>query len=90
MKDNRFKIAHKEAKIGIILVLINFIWWFSFAYGFGSGDPLEYRYILGFPEWFFYSCVIGFLLMVLLVYIVVTFLFKEVPFEQDEDGRENS
>ena len=38
-KDKRFKIAHKEAVIGVILVIINFLLWFGFAYGMGSGDP---------------------------------------------------
>ena len=43
MKDKRFKIANREAMIGIILVLINFIWWYAFAYGMGGGDPTSYR-----------------------------------------------
>lgn len=88
MKDKRFKIAHREAIIGIALVLFNFIWWFGFAYGMGGGDPTEYRYIFGMPEWFFYSCVLGFIVVVILVFIVVNYIFKEVPFEDDEDGGE--
>ena len=88
MKDKRFKIANREAIIGIILVLINFIWWYAFAYGMGSGDPRSYTYILGMPAWFFYSCVVGFIVMVVLVAFVVKFLFKEVPFEDEEEGEE--
>ncbi|MFS0880165.1 YhdT family protein [Metabacillus niabensis] len=88
MKDKRFKIAHREAIIGIALVLFNFIWWFGFAYGMGGVDPTEYRYIFGMPEWFFYSCVLGFIVVVILVFIVVNYIFKEVPFEDDEDGGE--
>ncbi len=88
MKDKRFKIANREAIIGIILVLINFIWWYAFAYGMGSGDPKSYTYILGMPAWFFYSCVIGFVLMVVLVTLAVKFLFTEVPFEDEEGGKE--
>ena len=88
MKDKRFKIANREAIIGVILVLINFIWWYAFAYGMGSGDPTSYTYILGMPAWFFYSCVVGFLVMVVLVAFVVKFLFKEVPFEDEEEGEE--
>ena len=67
MEDKRFKVAKKEALIGIALVIINFIWWF----GFGSEDPAEYKYIFGLPEWFFYSCVLGFIVMS----IVITFTF---------------
>lgn len=88
MKDKRFKIANREAIIGIILVVINFIWWYAFAYGMGSGDPKSYTYILGMPAWFFYSCVIGFILMVVLVTCAVKFLFKEVSFDVEEGGEE--
>ncbi|MFF2446916.1 YhdT family protein [Neobacillus sp. NPDC058068] len=82
--DKRFKIAHREALIGVILVLINFIWWYGFAYGLGSADVHNYTYIFGLPAWFFYSCVAGFIVMVILVILTVKFLFKEVPFEEEE------
>jgi uncharacterized membrane protein YhdT len=82
--DKRFKIAHREALIGIILVLINFIWWYGFAYGLGSSKVEQYSYIFGFPAWFFYSCILGFIIMVILVIFTVKVLFKEVPFEEEE------
>ena len=83
-EEKSYKIAHREAIIGIVLVVFNFIWWFGFAYGLGSGDPLEYTYILGFPAWFFYSCVVGLLVMILLVSLSVRYLFEEVPFEEED------
>ncbi|WP_102691843.1 YhdT family protein [Rummeliibacillus pycnus] len=86
MNDKRFKIAHREALIGIVLVIINFAIWFGFAYGLGSGDPKEYTYIFGFPAWFFYSCIAGTLFMILLIYVVIKFFFKDVPFDEEEDG----
>ncbi|GGA77525.1 YhdT family protein [Ornithinibacillus halotolerans] len=82
------KIANREAIIGIALVLINFVWWYVFAYGLGSREPEEYTYILGLPDWFFYSCVLGFIVMVILVIVVVKFFFVEIPFEEDEEGEE--
>lgn len=85
-KDPRFKVAHREAWIGIVLVLINFLWWFGFAYGLGSAPVEEYTYVFGLPGWFFYSCVGGFILMVVLVVFAVKVLFKEVPFENDVEG----
>ncbi|MGG0718096.1 YhdT family protein [Robertmurraya massiliosenegalensis] len=84
-KDPRFKIANREALIGVVLVIINFVWWFAFAYGMGSESVENYSYVMGLPAWFFYSCVGGFILMVTLVTVVVKLLFKEVPFE-DEEG----
>lgn len=84
--DWRFKIAHREAWIGIGLAIFNFLWWFGFAYGLGSRPVEEYSYIFGLPDWFFYSCVVGFLLISVLVVIVVKFFFVEVPFDEEEDG----
>lgn len=87
--DKRFKIAHREAWIGVILVVINFVWWYGFAYGLGSGKVEQYTYIWGLPAWFFYSCIVGFLVMVVLVTISVQFFFKEVPFDEKEEGETN-
>ncbi|WP_010651886.1 YhdT family protein [Oceanobacillus massiliensis] len=83
-EDKRFKIAGKEALIGVGLVLFNFIWWFGFAYGLGSKDPSEYNYILGFPAWFFYSCILGFIVMVILIWIVLKLFFTDLPLEDEE------
>lgn len=88
-KDPRFKVAEKEAWIGIGLVLFNFIWWYGFAYGLGSAPADEYTFIMGLPAWFFWSCVAGFIVMVILVSAAVKFLFKEVPFEENGEGRDS-
>ncbi|NMD71348.1 YhdT family protein [Bacillus sp. DNRA2] len=82
--DQRFRIAHREAVIGIILVLINFLWWYGFGYGLGSDKVENYTYILGFPAWFFYSCIAGTVVIILLVVVSVKYLFKDIPFEGDE------
>lgn len=84
--DWRFKIAHREAKIGVALALFNFVWWFGFAYGMGSRPVEEYSYVFGLPDWFFYSCVVGFLVISVLVIVIVHFFFVEVPFDEEEDS----
>jgi len=89
-KDNRFKIAHREAIIGCILVIINFVWWYGFAYGLGSKDPEQYTYVLGFPAWIFYSLIVGTLLMIILVTIVAKFILVDIPLEDDESEDFNS
>ncbi|ALX50175.1 YhdT family protein [Lentibacillus amyloliquefaciens] len=97
MKDNhfnedwRFKVANREAIVGCILAAINILWWFGFAYGLGSKPPEEYTYVLGFPAWFFWSCIVGYVVMVVLVFIVVKFVLKEVPLDDEvEDEEEDS
>lgn len=82
--DSRFKIAHREALIGCVLVIINFVWWYGFAYGLGSKPPEEYAYILGFPAWIFFSLIVGTILMIVLVWVVVTFLLTDIPLDDEE------
>ncbi len=82
--DPRFKVAKREAWIGVGLVIINFLWWFGFAYGLGSREAEEYKYILGFPDWFFFSCILGLVWMSALVIFTVKVFFKEVPFDDEE------
>jgi uncharacterized membrane protein YhdT len=89
-KDYRNKIANREALIGVGLVIFNFIWWYAFAYGLGSKDPEEYGEVFGLPDWFFYSCVLGFIVMVILVFLVVKLFFVEVPFDDEEEGKDQS
>lgn len=85
MRNEKYRIANREALIGIGLVIINFIIWYGFAYGLGSGNPEEYTYVFGFPAWFFYSCIAGTTFMILLIYVVIKFFFKEVDFEDEEE-----
>lgn len=81
--EYRFKVANREALIGLGLVIFNFIWWYGFAYGLGSKDPSEYTYVFGLPAWFFNSCVLGFIIMSLLVTIIVKIWFVEVPLDDE-------
>lgn len=85
--DYRFKIANREALIGVGLVVFNFIWWYAFAYGLGSKDPSEYTYVFGLPAWFFYSCVLGFIIMAALVSIIVKCFFVDIPFDDEGAGK---
>ena len=80
-EDPRYRIATKEALLTIFLFILNFLWWFFFAYGLGSRPPEEYTYILGFPAWFFWSVIVGFILFSVLVYLMVRFLFTDLPLE---------
>ncbi|TWD97469.1 putative membrane protein YhdT [Neobacillus bataviensis] len=85
--DKRFKIAHKEALIGVILVIINFIIWYGFGYGLGSANVKDYTYVFGLPAWFFYSCILGSIVMIILVIFTVRYLFKDIPFDVEEENK---
>ncbi len=87
MKDKRYRVANREAIIGVVLVLLNFGMWYGFAYGMGGGDPKDYTYILGFPAWFFYSCIVTTITMLVLIAILLKFVFKEVPLDDEEEEK---
>ncbi|MEM1510185.1 MAG: YhdT family protein [Zestosphaera sp.] len=79
--DPRFQIAKREAIILLALFVAYIVWWYAFAYGLGSRDPTQYSYILGFPDWFFYSCVLSIPVFSLLLFIIIKVFFKEVPLD---------
>ncbi|WP_143604298.1 YhdT family protein, partial [Streptobacillus ratti] len=38
----------------------------------------DYKYILGLPEWFFYSCIVGFIWVNIAVFTVTKMFFKDI------------
>lgn len=79
-----FRQADREALITLGLYVFFFVWWTVFAFGLGSGDPEEYSYVFGFPAWFFYSCVLGYPVMSLILWIVVRRFFADIPLDEKE------
>ncbi|MFP4214250.1 MAG: YhdT family protein [Desulfohalobiaceae bacterium] len=79
--DPRFLQASREAKLCLLLAALNFLWWYAFAYGLGSGPVEEYTWIWGLPAWFFFSCLLGLPLFLLLIHLLVRIFFREVPLE---------
>lgn len=81
VEDPRFKQCNKEALMGLGLGVVNLIWWFGFGYGLGSKDVSEYTYILGFPSWFFMSCIVGGVVFSILTVIMINKFFKDMPLD---------
>lgn len=81
----RGKQINKEVIITLLLYFFYFCWWYYFAYMYTDSEDVEsFKYILGLPEWFFYSCVVGLVLINILVFIAVTFFFKDVSLEEEK------
>ena len=85
-EDPRYGQARKEALYTIALAAANFIWWYAFAYGLGSRPVEEYTYVWGLPSWFFWSCVVGFLVFSFAAWIMVATYFKDVPLDSHPGG----
>ncbi len=78
-EDSRYRQANREAVISLGMYVLFFAWWYFTAYGLGSGDPGEYTYVLGLPSWFFYSCIVGYIGISLVVWAVVRLFFSRIP-----------
>lgn len=86
MVDKRYRQADREALYTLALYVFFFAWWFVFAFGLGSGDPEDYAYIWGIPAWFFYSCILGYPLICLLLWGVLRLFFRIMPLDEEEHG----
>lgn len=80
-----FRQADREALITLGLYAFFFVWWTVFAFGLGSGDPEEYSYVWGLPAWFFYSCVLGYPVMSLILWVVVRRFFVDIPLDAPDE-----
>lgn len=85
-QDKRSRQANREALLALAVYALYFVWWYVFGYGMGGGPPGDYDYVFGFPAWFFYSCVVGYPLITILLWVVVRFFFRDVPLEADPDA----
>lgn len=90
VEDPRYKQCNKEALLCLGLGIANLIWWFIFGYGLGSGDPANYSYIMGFPTWFFMSCILGSIVFTVLPIVMVKKFFKDMPLDDldNYEGKE--
>jgi uncharacterized membrane protein YhdT len=80
--------ANREAIISLVLYGLFFLWWYFSAYGPGDSDPKSYTFVCGFPSWFFYSCIVGYIGVSVLVWVVVRLFFRDIPLDRTEDRKE--
>lgn len=76
---SKFKQINKEAFITLLIYFFYFLWWYYFAFIYSETNN---KSILGFPAWFFYSCIVGLIVVNLVVFIVVKFFFKEIDLDR--------
>lgn len=74
----RLAQTNKEALLTLALYGAFFLWWCVFAFAPGADDPATYSYVFGFPAWFFYSCVLGYPLITLLLWVTLRLGFKDM------------
>ena len=85
MKKNKLT----EYKVACGLAIIHFALWYYFAYiKYKNVAVKDYKYILGLPEWFFYSAVVTSIVIIVLVIIFTNLLFNdEIEKENKNENR---
>ncbi|MFB0972203.1 MAG: YhdT family protein [Neofamilia sp.] len=79
--DPRYKECNREAKLGLGLGILNLVMWFAFGYGIGSGPVDAYTYVMGLPLWFFLSCIVTPIVIIILMFII-TGKMDDMPLEK--------
>ncbi|ERK58932.1 hypothetical protein HMPREF1983_00650 [Gemella bergeri ATCC 700627] len=79
------KLKNKEGVVAVGLVIIHFALWYYFAYiRYSDVDVKDYKYILGLPEWFFYSSIVVSIFIIILVIIFANLLFNHEIKEEEK------
>lgn len=81
VEDPRYRECEKEAWYGVLLGLVNLVIWAVAGYGLGSGPVEDYSYIMGFPAWFFYSCIANSLFAILATVYIVKKKMRDMPLD---------
>ncbi|TDB56022.1 YhdT family protein [Photorhabdus luminescens] len=79
--DKRFVQSHKEALWAVLLTLAYLIGWLLTAY-----LPSDTPGVTGLPRWFEMACLLLPIVFIILCWLMVKFIFKEVPLE-DENAK---
>lgn len=88
-QDQRRRQSDREALLALAVYALYFAWWYVFGYGMGDGAPETYSYVFGFPAWFFYSCIVGYPLVTIVLWAVVRFFFRDIPLDAGDSNAED-
>lgn len=77
--DKRFAQADKEARWAFGLTLAYLLGWLLSAY-----LPANIQGITGLPQWFEISCLLLPLLFIILCWLMVHYVFRDIPLEHTD------
>jgi len=77
--DKRFVQAHKEARWALWLTLLYLAAWLAAAY-----LPDTQQGITGLPRWFEMACLLTPLLFILLCWLMVRVIFRDISLEDSD------
>lgn len=87
-EDPRFARARKEALWILLLVIVDTVWTFGFAYWGTTSDPSDYTYVMGVPTWLLLAS-IGALVLYPLTGILLALSIKNTHLGAADDDTDN-
>lgn len=75
--DERFISSKKEMLISFAVQITYTLLMLLAAYGFGKGDPTQYKYVIGIPQWWF-LCLVITAVYIVVIYILTHKVYKAV------------
>lgn len=76
------KIISREVIVTFLVYFGFMLWWYYFSYIYPPKNVNEYKYIFGLPSWFFYSCILGYILFNIVVLILVKYFYVNIDLEE--------
>ncbi len=85
-EDVRYRQCGKEMRLSLGFFLVNVLVTGGLAVVLGYGKPAEeVRLVAGLPVWFWYSGVVGSVVLMVLAFLMVKLFFKEMPLGPDDE-----
>jgi uncharacterized membrane protein YhdT len=85
-EDPRYAASSREALVAVAYWLAFTVAVVGLAWGIGGGkDAHEMSFVLGFPAWFFWSCIVATFVFCAVPYVLVKRYFIDVPLSADPE-----
>lgn len=87
VEDSRFAQCNVEMRAVLGLFALNIILMGVVPMVIGlNKSASSMSFIFGFPDWFFWGCIVGALGFSILPYFVVKYFFKDMSIEAEDEG----
>lgn len=87
-EDDRYRQCSKEMWLTVAFFVVNVLVTGGLALALGYGKPgEEVRLVAGLPVWFWYSGVVGSIVLIILAVLMVKIFFKEMPLGAEDEER---
>lgn len=81
-EDPRYRVTNREALLAVVYWIAFTLIIAAIAWLLGGGKSAgELNFLLGFPQWFFWSCLVAAIVLSFVPPIIVRLFYTEVPLE---------